>query len=72
MNLLSQNELAQLTAPERIALISQLWDSLDHEQIPLTTAQQTELDRRLNSLDQDRPQCISWADLKSEMERRCA
>ncbi len=72
MNLLSQDELARLTPPERIALISQLWDSLDNEQLPLTTAQQSELDRRLESVDQDRSQSIPWTALKSELERRCS
>lgn len=70
MNLLSQDELARLTPPERLALITQLWDSLDDEQLPLTAAQQTELDRRLDTLDHDRPQCIPWAALQSELERR--
>jgi putative addiction module component (TIGR02574 family) len=72
MSLLSQSELTRLTPPERIALISQLWDSLESEQIPLTAAQQAELDRRLDSLDQDRHLSISWTDLKSELERRCS
>lgn len=71
MNLLSTDELARLTPPERIALIAQLWDSLNDEQIPLTAAQQTELDRRLDALEQDRPQCIPWTALQSELERRC-
>jgi putative addiction module component (TIGR02574 family) len=73
MNSLFPDELARLTAPERIALIAQLWDSLDNnEQLPLTAAQKTELDRRLETIDQDRQQCISWIDLKTELERRCS
>ena len=72
MELLTQNELARLTPPERLALISQLWDSLEDDQLPLTTAQQSELDRRLDTLDQDRGKGVSWAELKAEMERRCS
>ncbi|MGA2252700.1 addiction module protein [Terracidiphilus sp.] len=71
MEFLNQDELARLTPPERLALISQLWDSLEDEQLPLTAAQQAELDRRLDSLDQDRRSGISWAQLKTEMEQRC-
>jgi len=70
MNLLSQDELARLTSPERLALITQLWDSLDNEQLPMTVEQQTELDRRMDALDLDRPQCIPWTTLKSQLERR--
>lgn len=71
MDLLTQDELARLTPPERLALISQLWDSLDDDQLPLTAAQQAELDRRLDSLDQDRREGITWAALKTELEQRC-
>jgi putative addiction module component (TIGR02574 family) len=71
MELLSHDELARLTASERLALISQLWDSPEDEQLPLTAAQQEELDRRLATLDQDRRESITWADLKAELERRC-
>ena len=33
--------------------------------------QQAELDRRLETLDQDRRQGITWAELKAELEQRC-
>jgi putative addiction module component (TIGR02574 family) len=59
MELLSQDELARLTPPERLALISQLWDSMEDSQLPLTAAQQAELDRRLASLEQDRREGIT-------------
>jgi putative addiction module component (TIGR02574 family) len=60
-----------LTAPERLALISQLWDSLEDDQLPLTAAQRVELDSRLATLDQDRRDGITWTDLKTELEQRC-
>ena len=71
MDLLTQDELTRLTPPERLALISQLWDSLEEEQLPLTAAQEAELDRRLETLDRDRREGISWDALKAELERRC-
>jgi putative addiction module component (TIGR02574 family) len=71
MELLTQDELVRLTPPERLALISQLWDSLEDEQLPLTAAQQAELDCRLASLDQDRREGVTWAALKTELEQRC-
>jgi putative addiction module component (TIGR02574 family) len=71
MELLTDDELARLTPPERLALITQLWDSLEDEQLPLTAAQRTELDRRLASLDQDRREGITWEALKTELEQRC-
>ncbi len=71
MELLTQDELVRLTPPERLALISQLWDSLEDEQLPLTAAQRTELDRRLASLDQDRREGITCEALKTKLEQRC-
>ncbi len=71
MQFLTQDELARLTSPERLALISQLWDSLDDDQLPLTAAQRADLDCRLATLDQDRREGVTWAALKAELEQRC-
>jgi len=71
MELLTADEIVRLSPSERIALIAQLWDSLEDGQLPLTSAQEAELERRLTSLDQDRPNCVSWAALKAELAQRC-
>ena len=71
MESLTPDEIVRLSPPERLALIAQLWDSLEHEQLPLTTAQQAELERRLTSLDQHRRDGVTWAALKAELEQRC-
>jgi len=71
MELLTPDEIVRLTPPERLALIAQLWDSLEHEQLPLTSAQEAELELRLTSLDEDRRNGVTWASLKTELEQRC-
>ena len=71
MEVLTHDEIARLTPPERLALIAQLWDSLADEQLPLTNAQQAELEHRLTSLDEDRRDGVTWASLKAELEQRC-
>ena len=71
MDLLSHDEIVRLSPPERLALIAQLWDSLEDQQIPLSGAQQAELQRRLDTLDQDRKNGVTWASLKRELEQRC-
>jgi len=71
MELLTPDEIVRLSPPERLALIAQLWDSLEHEQLPFTGAQQAELERRLTSLDQDRRNGVTWSALKAELEQRC-
>jgi putative addiction module component (TIGR02574 family) len=71
MELLSPGEIVRLSPSERIALIAQLWDSLENDRLPLTGAQQAELERRLTSLDRDRHSVVTWATLKAELEQRC-
>ena len=67
---LSPDEITRLSPDERLALIAQLWDSLDDAQILLTVEQQEELERRLARLDEDRAQSVSWDTLKAELEHR--
>jgi len=71
MESLTPDEIVRMSPPERLALIAQLWDSLDDDQLPLTAAQQAELESRLASLDQDWHNGITWAALKAELEQRC-
>jgi len=71
MDLLTPEEIGRLTAPERLSLIAQLWDSLGQDQLPVSPAQQAELDYRLASIDEDRKSAVTWAALKAELEERC-
>ena len=48
---LTHDEITRLSPDERLALIAQLWDSLDDHQVQLTEAQEAELERRLATLD---------------------
>lgn len=66
----TQDELTRLPASERIALIATLWNSLEEEQLAMTPAQEAELDKRLETLDEDRRQGTPWGDVKEEMERQ--
>ena len=68
--MLTREEITRLSPPERLALISALWDSLsDAETIP-TPAQAAELRRRLESFDRDRAGAVSWEQLKAELAGR--
>ena len=62
--------LSNLTPQERLALIGQLWDSLEEGEIALTSGQTAELDRRLATLDEQREQATPWADLRRELRQR--
>ncbi len=59
-------DITRMTPQERLDLIGELWDSLTAEEVPLTTAQQAELDRRLTSFEDDRRARIPWEDIDAE------
>jgi len=46
MEALTSAAIARLSPAERIALIARLWDSLDHDSVPLSEPQRAEPERR--------------------------
>ena len=68
---LTHDEISRLSPDQRLALIAQLWDSLDDHQVQLTPPQLAELERRLATLDQDHTRRVTWETLKEELEQRC-
>jgi putative addiction module component (TIGR02574 family) len=68
---MTPGDIAGLTAAQRLALIGDLWDSLDDADVTLTTAQSAELARRLAAFGADPSRMIAWDDLKAELEKRC-
>ena len=70
MNALTPAELARLSPQERLSLIGDLWDSLADADVPLTPAQEAELDSRLANLDADRVHGVTWEQLKVELSQR--
>lgn len=63
-------DIAKLSPEERLELLEQLWDSLSPEAIPMTEAQQEELDRRLDELDREGPIGIPWNDVLDRIRHR--
>lgn len=65
-------KLRALPLDERIRLVEDLWDSIAAEQqaLPLTPAQQAELDRRLDAYATDRNQGRLASDAVAEIRRK--
>lgn len=68
--MMTHDDIARMTASERLALIGDLWDSLSEEDTPLPMPQFQELQRRMVSFDRDRASATSWAHLKAELIER--
>ncbi len=63
-------DIARLTPQERLDLIGALWDSLTPEDVPLSPAQETELERRMATFEADKPGAVAWETIDAELARR--
>lgn len=57
--MLTHDEISRLTAPERFALISELWDSLNDAETPLQIPQFQELQLCIATFNSDRAHAVS-------------
>ena len=62
--------LRELPVAERIQLVEDLWDTIteEPENVRLTPAQTTELDRRLDRLEESPDEGIEWETLRSRIK----
>ena len=60
-------EILDMSVDERISMIEKIWDSIEHENISLTEAQQQELDRRLERYEKGETNFVSWDSIKREL-----
>jgi len=72
MGKLSAAEALQLSIPERIQLVEDIWDSIASvpEQIALTAAQRDELDRRLDDYRQHHEEGSPWEEVRKRILNR--
>jgi putative addiction module component (TIGR02574 family) len=65
-------DIATMTTVERLGLIEQLWDSLsnDAEDLPLTSEQAAELDRRLALQEADPSRNAHWDIVKAKIRQQ--
>jgi len=63
-------EIARLTAPEKILLVEDLWDSITSEQsnVPVPPSHCKELDRRLVDYEKDPSGLMTLEDLQGRIE----
>jgi putative addiction module component (TIGR02574 family) len=64
MNNALLEQAVRLTPQEKIELIDALWESLQTEDLPLTSQQMAELDRRLDEFESNPGAEMSWEHAK--------
>jgi putative addiction module component (TIGR02574 family) len=57
----------RLAPDERLALLEEIWESLDANAVPLTEAQRIELESRLAEYRGDPDDVIPWDEIKKEI-----
>ena len=65
-------EIAQLSVPEKILFVEELWDSItaDEASVPVPPSHQEELDRRQQSYVSAPGNLLSLEELQDRVERR--
>ncbi len=58
-----------MSPEERLELIERLWESLEPRDIALTPAQRAELNRRLDTLEEDAKTARPWDDVRRDLDR---
>ena len=66
---LSSEQIAKLSAQQRLRLIEALWDSLEQDDLPITSAQAAELDRRTETYEQGATTAEPWDVVRKRIER---
>ena len=67
---MSITDYRRLSPKERLDLITEIWDSIEADQIPLTEEQAAELDRRAAVLDEDLQHARDADTVLSDLRRR--
>jgi putative addiction module component (TIGR02574 family) len=73
MNDVLRDEIAKMTVEQRLALIDALWESIGPAgppSAPLTEVQRAELERRLETIDQDEAHASPWEDVRARFQQR--
>jgi putative addiction module component (TIGR02574 family) len=69
---LSDVAIKQLSVPERLDLISELWDSIPNslEELPIPEWHREELERRLAAADADPGGAIPWEQVRQGLRKK--
>lgn len=72
MNTLIKSDILDLSVPERIMLVEDIWDSVAEcpDAVPLTEEQKAELDRRLDAYHQNPSEGSPWGMVRERIRNR--
>lgn len=63
-------EARKMSPAERLQLISQLWDTLSEEDIPVSSEERALLDARVEDLETNPQDQSPWPEVKARLDQR--
>lgn len=63
-------DFTKLTTAEKLALIEQLWDSIEGDDAPFTEEQRLELERRMGDYERTREPGTPWPIVRDRLLKR--
>lgn len=72
MKTLGKEDILRMSIPERIQLVEDIWDSIAEsaDELPLSDAQKTELDFRLDAYHANPDGGSSWEEVRKRIQGR--
>jgi putative addiction module component (TIGR02574 family) len=66
------SDILQLSVAERLQLVEDIWDSIatTSDNLPLTAAQEEELDRRIAAYEQNPAEGLPWDEFKQTLGKK--
>jgi putative addiction module component (TIGR02574 family) len=66
--MIKMQEILELSVDERILIAEKIWDSIDTNDIHLSSAQEKELDARLARYANGETQFYNWDEIRNELK----
>lgn len=63
-------KILEMSVPEKILAVEEIWDSIASRSLPVTADQKKELDRRLKSVATNPDSGVSWEAVRHRIEKR--
>ncbi|EKD28788.1 MAG: hypothetical protein ACD_79C00204G0002 [uncultured bacterium] len=71
MRIADMPEISQLSTPEKILFVEELWDSIkSNEKIPMPNSHQIELDKRFENYKKNKGPLLSLQELENRINKR--
>ena len=62
-------DFSKYSTAEKILLAEQLWDSVSKKEIEISSEIETELDRRIQLLEEGKTELYSWEEVKTHLKK---